>query len=301
MIKKLLFVAIMALASVAWAQEKISLVWGFTPGSVLATNYRNLIAEANRIQTKYEFVFESRVGAAGAVAAHYVSQNANNSLLGATSTFFVRPYFNTESAYNLANYAPVLVQSQDAPLVLFSRHYHNLTDVPRDRQITVGISGVGGHPHLLASVLAETYGNIRMVNYNGLADAKKDVLGGHIDMSWGYLNEILPLWESGLVRILGITGSRSIGTFRPLSQQGMPRFGSLSNTMAVFASTRMDTDRLKEISLILSRANQQPELVAFYRREHAVPGAMTPEQTGRWYREQWTFWERMAAQVRPIE
>lgn len=301
MIKYLTFILLWVMAYTAGAQERIVLVWGFTPGSVLATNYRNLITEANRLQNKYEFVFESRVGAAGAVAANHVAQNPHNTLLGATSTFFVRPHFNQESAYKLSNYQPVLVQSQDAPLALFSKTHSALSDIPKNQQITVGISGVGGHPHLLSSVLAETYLNVRMVNYNGLADAKKDVLGGHIDMSWGYLNEIMPLWESGMIHILGITGGRNLPPFRTLVQQGMPRFHNLSNTMAVFASSRMDPDRLREISQILSRANQQPEMVAFYRREQAIPGALTLEQTQRWFREQWAFWERMSAHIRPIQ
>ena len=83
MFKKILATIFMLASLSAWSAEKISIVWGFAPGSNQANFYRAIVNELNATQTKYEFVFENRPGAGGAIAARYVLANPDTAILGA--------------------------------------------------------------------------------------------------------------------------------------------------------------------------------------------------------------------------
>jgi tripartite-type tricarboxylate transporter receptor subunit TctC len=56
----------------ATAKEKVPAVWPFTPASTQGLYYRAILEQANKEQDKYEFIFEHRTGAGGAIATQYV-------------------------------------------------------------------------------------------------------------------------------------------------------------------------------------------------------------------------------------
>ena len=99
MIKRLILATLLALASTAFAAEKITLIWGFSPASNQANFYRAIVAKLNQQQSKYEFIFDTKPGAGGAIGARYVLANPQTTLLGGTSTFFIRPNFDKETGY----------------------------------------------------------------------------------------------------------------------------------------------------------------------------------------------------------
>ena len=153
MFKKIVLAALMAFSVSAFAAERITILWGFAPGANQGVFYRALAAEANKIQDKYEFLFEAKPGAGGAIAARYVLANPKNNVLGATSTFFIRANFDKETGYDLNQFQPVLVQTLHSPLALFSTKYNKMSDLKGGTEFTVSISGYGSHSNLLANSL----------------------------------------------------------------------------------------------------------------------------------------------------
>jgi tripartite-type tricarboxylate transporter receptor subunit TctC len=297
MIKKLLLVALMAVSVSATAAEKITLYWGFSPASNSANIYRVMVKELNRMQNKYEFVFDTKPGGGGAVAANYVAQNPTTTLLGGTSSFFVRSNFEKNTGYSTDSFKPVFVQAQGLPLALWSSKYKSLKDIKKTDSFTVSISGFGSHSNLMASILSETYPGVRIINYTSLMDASKDVLGKHIDFGWNWLAEVHQQAEAGNGHVIGITGTRDIGSYKTFAKQGVKGFENTSTNTAIVASQGMPDGKLEEIHALLKEANKLPEIRALYAKEYSVPADFTLEETRAWYLKQSRFWAEQSSKV----
>ena len=73
MIKRLLTLLLIAVSSTVFAGPvKVSGVWGWIPTSTQGSYVRAILEESNKIQSKYEFVFENRPGAGASIAARHV-------------------------------------------------------------------------------------------------------------------------------------------------------------------------------------------------------------------------------------
>ena len=90
--KKLLAILTIALSFAATAQENVTIYYAFSPADSMANYSRALAKEANRIQTKYNFISDTKPGAGNAIAANFVKANPNT-ILHTSSAFFVRPEF----------------------------------------------------------------------------------------------------------------------------------------------------------------------------------------------------------------
>lgn len=301
MIKRLLLTALLALSTTAFAGEKITLVWGFSPAANQANFYRAMVTELNRTQTKYEFVFETKTGAGGAVAARYILENPKNTLLGGTSTFFIRPNFDKETGYSAESFQPVLVQTLGAPVAFFSSKYNNIKVLKKDQDLTTSISGYGSHSNLMASILGEHYSGVRIINYVSLVDANKDVLGQHIDTGWNWLSEIEGVVEANKTSVLGITGTRGVNGFPTLASQGIRGFENVSTNTAIVASNEMPVEKVRELYELLRVANRAPDVQAGYAREHSQSPDFTWAQTVAWFNQQVKFWREQATKVKPLQ
>jgi tripartite-type tricarboxylate transporter receptor subunit TctC len=301
MFKKILASMLMLVSLTAWSSERISIVWGFNPASNQANFYRAIANELNTMQNKYEFVFENRPGAGGAIAARYVLSNPDNTILGGTSTFFLRSQFDPQTGYSTGEFQPVLVQTQGAPLVLLSKKHHSLKDATKQTtDITVSVSGFGSSSHLVASVLKEAIPATKIVNYVSLVDANKDIMGQHIDAGWNFLADVDKLIESKSAQGLAITGTKSqvgIPTFKDL---GIAGFDNLTSNTGLYASAKMQQNKVQEIHKYLREVNRQKKIADFYAREYSQPADMNYEQTSQWYVQQEVFWTVQSRKIKPF-
>jgi tripartite-type tricarboxylate transporter receptor subunit TctC len=284
-----------------WSAEKISIVWGFAPGSNQAVFYRTMVTELNAIQNKYEFVFENRPGAGGAVAARYVLSNPDTAILGGTSTFFLRSQFDPQTGYSTSEFSPVLVQTLGAPLVLLSKKHHTLKDMPGTKtDTTVSVSGFGSSSHLMASVLKESIPQTKIVNYVTLVDANKDIMGEHIDAGWNFYADVDKLIEAKTAQGLALTGKHSINGIPTFKQLGIPSFDNLTSNTAMYASVKMPRDKVIEIHGYLRGVNKDKKVTALYAREYSIPADMDYYHTREWYTQQEVFWTVQARKVKPF-
>jgi len=301
MFKKILATVFMLIvSSTAWSAERIHIVWGFSPGSNQANFYRAIVQELNTVQNKYQFVFEHRPGAGGAVAARYVLSNPATAILGGTSTFFLRSHFDKETGYSTDDFQPVLVQTQGAPLVLLSSRHQTLKDSKQSQDFTVSVSGFGSSSHLMGSVLKESMPQVRMVNYVSLVDANKDILGRHIDAGWNFFADVDKTIESGHAAGLALTGTvshKGIPTFKDI---GVAGFDQLTSNTAMYASNNMPKEKLLEIHGYLREVNRQQQIRALYALEYSTPADMNYPQTVQWYSQQQVFWAKQAQKVKPF-
>ena len=301
MFKKILTTILMMVSLSAFAAERISIVWGFAPGSNQANFYRAMVNELNATQTKYEFVFENRPGAGGAVAARYVLNNPESAVLGGTSTFFLRSQFDHSTGYATSEFQPVLVQTLGAPLVLLSKKHQTLKDMSKQPvDITVSVSGAGSSSHLMASVLKENMPKVKIVNYVTLVDANKDIMGQHIDSGWNFYADVDKLIESKAAQGLALTGKKSHNGVPTFKQAGVSGFDELTSNTAMYASAKMPREKVLEIHAMLREVNRNKKIKDFYAREYSTPADMDYEQTRQWYIGQEVFWTVQAKKMKPF-
>ena len=129
---KKLFTALVLVSAAlsASARETIQIIYGFSAADNSANYSRTLAEEANKIQDKYNFIFDAKPGAGGTVAARYVA-NTPNTILSTSSAFFIRASVFPNESYNLSDFT-TLMSECTAPMVITSSKYKRWKEVPRD-------------------------------------------------------------------------------------------------------------------------------------------------------------------------
>ena len=202
MFKKLLAIAFVTLMSnTVMASETITIMWGFSISSNQANTVRYIIEESNASQKKYKFFLENRTGAGGSIAANSVLQNTNNTLVAMSSSFFIRPVFDPIGAHDLDKFQVALVQATGAPLVLVSKKHKSLSELLKQGNLNIGISGIGSMSDMLTSAIKESNRNINAIPYKGMVDATAAAAGGHVDGAVTFSIDSQAFIDSGEVQI----------------------------------------------------------------------------------------------------
>ena len=141
--KKFLLSLLLVTPLISFAKENITIFYAWGPGDSVANYHRTIAAEANKIQDKYNFLFDTRPGAGGAIASNHVL-NTPNSVLAHSTAFFVRPVVFPNESYDLTKFKSQYVHCM-APMAVTSTKYKSVKDVPATA--SVGISGLGVTTH----------------------------------------------------------------------------------------------------------------------------------------------------------
>ena len=168
--KKTLAAALMAVTALtAVAKENIVIYYSWSASDTAANFHRVLADEANKIQDRYNFVFDVKPGAGGSIAANHVL-NQPNAVLATASAFFIRPNFFPNESHDISKFQELFPQCS-APAVITSKKYKTWADVPTDKPVTIGMSGMGTTTHLIAAQIAKKYPNLTIVPFKKIGRA----------------------------------------------------------------------------------------------------------------------------------
>lgn len=262
---KILLTLAMLISCVSFAQEKVSSVWGFAIGSTQGTYFRAILEQANKEQNKYQFVFENKPGAGGAIASQYVNNHSSTAILAHSTAFFVRPYLYTDNPYRFDQFKPLFVMGI-SPAALVTRG-KSLEQLLSQDKINIGTAGTGSTTHIMAEQFFKRWSdkNIRMVHYSNTNEAYKDVLGGHVDATFEFLGDVK---AKGGTTIIGITGKNRIDNL-PLLKDISPDLEHIAGIFAVFVPIGMGQDKVNEIQHILLKAEKHESVQILYRNDYA--------------------------------
>lgn len=278
-------------STLALATETITILWAFNIGSNQANTIRLIIDELNKTQDKYTFVIDSKPGAGGTIAANAVEARPNTTLVGMSSSFIIRPYFEKDSpTQNLDNFTPILVQGTGSPVTVVSGKYTKLEHALANPNLTIGVSGIGSVSHLAANALLDVNKTASIVNFKSNIDAATAAAGGHVDLAIGFDADVAPFVEANKVDVLGRTGP---GT--QLKQ--VPDADKLTANYAIFASIAMDAERFREIHQLMVAINTKPAVVNSYKRDLLTPVTFSIEQSRTWYTNERAFWKKQTNKI----
>jgi tripartite-type tricarboxylate transporter receptor subunit TctC len=108
-------------------------------------------------------------------------------------------------ALHVADPGVVAVRA-DSPFQTFDELIEAARAAPES--ITASTTGVRGSAHMAAlQVTRATGAEFALVHFEGFAPSQTALLGGHIDVQFGYAGEFLPQVRLGAVRLLGVMDS----------------------------------------------------------------------------------------------
>jgi tripartite-type tricarboxylate transporter receptor subunit TctC len=304
MIKKLVVIAALAVASLAQARETINIVWGFNIGSNQANTVRIMCEELNAAQDKYTFVLAHRPGAGGTIAANAVASNPANTLVSMSSSFIIRPLFEkTEPTHNLDNYVPILVQGTGSPLYVVSGKYTSMKQVLTTPNVSIGISGNGNISHMVAAEIAGINKTANIVLFKNMIESGTAAAGGHVDVAIGLYTDVKPFLDSNKVEVLAYTGRVDMLNNKNmlLTRFNMPEARDITANYAIFASRDMPRERFLELHKLLSWAQLRAPVVDSLLRDQLNISTMSLDQAQAWYSNERIFWKKQVESVNKVK
>lgn len=285
-----LFLTLLSLS--VHAKETVTVVYSWTPADPAANFHRTLVEEANKIQTKYTFIFDAKPGAGGSIAANYVA-NTPNTILANASAFYIRPNFFPKESHDINNFRLLMPQCS-GPIAISSKKYKAWSEVPIDKPLTIGVSGLGTTTHLVAYQLSKRYPNLQVVPFKSTSEAVLSVLSGNTDFAVGFTGDTAQYVtaDKNRVYVLGVTGDHPINGAPTLASQGFAQSITLMNSVAqLLVPKNVSNERYKEYRDILVKAGRAKSVndafaVDFCRPMNQMPTKEIPEyfdaQTKQW-------------------
>lgn len=289
------------LSIAAIAKENITLVYSWGPGDNAANFYRALVAEANKLQNQYTFLFDTKPGAGGTVAANYTTNNPANTLWINSSAGFIRPNLFPGESHNMADFRSILPMCV-SPFVISSAKYKSWKEVPKDAKLSIGMSGLGTTTHLVSIQIAKNYPNLTIVPFKSTSEALLGVLNGSVDFSVGFHGDSEQYTVPGTIKQiywLGQTGRASIKGTDLLSNQGFSRdLSDMTTPQQIFASRKINEDRFASIRKILVEASRAQSVLDANAADNCVPNNQMPDsQLDSWFSGQVNQWKRLTQGV----
>ena len=283
---------VMTLWSTIGSAQQISVVWPFSMADTTANFSRTLIEEINKAQKKYVFVYEHKPGAGASIAAKHVATTPN-SVLSASTAFFVRPIFYSAESHRVEDFQPLMTQCA-TPMVIISKRYKSWQEIDRNQRLTIGISGLGATSHLLAMQISKIYPNAVPVPYKSTTDAMIDTIGGNIDISMEFVGSVEGYLDRGDLNALGITGPRPVKGIPTLESQGFKGMKQAVNTLSLLVPKSMPPQQFQELRALVVDAAKKDSVKRAYSVNYCDARELDLVSTQRWYQEQIALWRQLA-------
>lgn len=298
--KKLLAILFAALAINATAKETVTIYYSWNASDVAANFHRKLADEANKIQDQYNFVFDTKPGAGGSIAANYILNNNTNSILANSSAFFIRPnFFPVNESHNIAQFKSIF-PACSAPIAISSKKYKTWAEVPTDKPISIGVSGLGVTTHLVATQIAKKYPNMVVVPFKSTTEALLSVLSDSTDFAVNFIGDSAQYQEgANRVYILGITGDKNINGIKTFATQGFSKDLELMNSPAqLMVPTSLSDEKFKAWREIFLKAGRTSAVLDSYKIDYCQPiNQMSDKEIQTWYAKQTADWKRLTQGV----
>jgi putative tricarboxylic transport membrane protein len=162
------------------------------------------------------FVYANRVGGNGAIAYNYIKTKKGDPyvvMAMAVSTILTQSIL-PDTGIGLDTVTPLIRMAQDPQVVAVRteskfKTYKELIEAARGGNVIAGITGpTGSGRQALYAIERDTGARFKYVTFKGGGDAVLATLGGHVEVTTENMSEMLPLVETGKMRILAVTGER---------------------------------------------------------------------------------------------
>jgi tripartite-type tricarboxylate transporter receptor subunit TctC len=251
-----------------------------------------LVAQKLTERLGQAFIIDNRLGAGGLIASQHVAKAAPDGytlLLATDAQLAAQVTLRKSLPYDpVKDYVPVALTGNTpfGLVVNASLPAQSVTDLIRlakehPGKISYGSSGPGGIPHLLAELFMSMTGTVMThVPYKGTAEALRDVVAGHVPVTFSGLVPVVGLLKEGKVRVLGVSSTKRVAVVPdvlPIAEAGVPGFEAVAWLMLVApaGTPKPIVDRLhREIAAIV----QLPDIRQQFDKVGYLPPDPIPQE-----------------------
>jgi tripartite-type tricarboxylate transporter receptor subunit TctC len=268
--------------------------------------YARVVGERLQSALGQPFVVENRPGGGAIVGTDAVAKSAPDgyTLLMMSNTHTVNESLFAEKPYQLMrDLVPVApVNSSDLVMVVHPsvpaatlREFLALAKA-KPGGLNYASSGPGTPYHMAGELLKAMAGvDIVHVPYKGSSGARSDILGGQVQMMFDAITTMAPHVRAGKLKALGTSG-KARSTVLPevptLNEAGVPGYDAVIwlGIMAPAGTPRAVVERL---NAEITKAANTPEMKEAWAKQGAAAMSMTPDEFGRYMREDIDKWARI--------
>jgi tripartite-type tricarboxylate transporter receptor subunit TctC len=252
------------------------------------------------------FVIENRPGGGAVIGTDAVAKAAPDgyTVLVMSNTHTVNETLIPKKPYDLMrDLAPVTgINSQDLLLVgapgLKANNLKELIALAKKEpgKLNYASSGPGTPYHMAGELFKHMAGvDIVHVPHKGSDQARTAVLGSQVDLMFDAISTIVGQVHAGKLKALGTTGKhRSPVTpnIPTLAEAGVPGYEA-TIWLGLMAPAATPKPVLEQLSSAVAKIINAPDVKENWGKQGAAPMAMTPEQFGKFVREDIAKWSKL--------
>ena len=292
-------------AAQSWPTKPVKIVVPFGPGGP-ADVYARIVAQGLTEALNQQFIIDNKPGAGALIGTEVVAKAAPDgyTLLMMSNTHTVNETLFAKRPYDLMrDLIPVApVNSSDLVMVVHpsvpAKTLQEFVALAKAQpgKLTYASSGPGTPYHMAGELFKSMSGtDILHIPHKGSAEARNDVMGGHVQMMFDAVTAMKGSIDAGEVRALATTGlqrSSVMPNVPTVSESGVPGYEATIwlGIMAPKGTPKEIVDKLNaEIGKIIAK----PEIRDAWARQGAVPMTMTPDQFGAYLKQDIEKWAKV--------
>ena len=294
---------------IAPAQEyptkPVKIVVPFAAGGP-ADVYARFLAQRLAASMGQPFIVEDRPGAGSIIGTEAVAKSAPDgyTLLVMSNTHTVNESLVPNKPYALQrDFTPITpINYSDLVLVVHpSVQAATLADLIRLAKAAPGTlnyaSSGTGTPYHMAGELFKSMAGVDIVHvpYKGSSDARKDTIGGQVQMMFDAVTTMSEQAKAGRVRALATTGktrSSVLPDVPTLSEAGVPGYEAVI-WIGLVAPKGTPPAIVSRLNAEIAKIQSRPEVRAEWEKQGATPMIMAPDAFARFIADDIVKWERI--------
>jgi tripartite-type tricarboxylate transporter receptor subunit TctC len=241
-------------------------------------------------------VVENKPGSAHAIGNAYVAGKKKDPYyLVATSTPFITTPLLGGTPFNYKSFSLICKLANEPYIMLVAGNskYKSMKDLVADakarpKEVTFGGAAFGGADFVSAHRIEKAAGfQFNNISYEGGASVMAALLGGHVDMAAGQLNECLELYRAGKVRIIGILSEKRMDATPEVPTMMEQGINVVQNTFRGFAAPLgIPEDARKVLEEAFHKYYQSDDFKKFAKDFQLNPEWMDGAAFEKWIEEQ---------------
>ncbi|RXN88070.1 LacI family transcriptional regulator [Achromobacter aloeverae] len=280
----------------AFPGRTVTIVVPFPPGGGADTLGRILgVYLGNAWKTSV--IVDNRAGASGHIGANFVSRakpDGYTLLMSSTASL---------DRKNVSQFAPIALVSASAYVIVVNVKL-GVTNIGEliakakgaPGRLTFGSSGAGAASHLTVELFKQAAGvDMMHVPYKGTGQAVTDLLSGTVDVMFAPGETVMPYVQSGMLKALAVTGAKRAEAFPDLptvAEAGVPGYAAVG-WFGLLAPAATLPEVVARINADVNAALNDPGIVEKMRAHGAEPSPMTPDQFGRFIKDEVAKWAQL--------